>query len=99
MKRSEYIQTPLDSLVGVVSYDYEPLSCYPNPSTDEIHVYIDSDQPGADEISIIDLLGRKMFSMPCQLSGGMNEITLQPNLTPGIYVLKIGHSFHKIIRQ
>lgn len=52
MKRSEYIQTPLDSLVSVVSYDYEPLSCYPNPSTDEIHVYIDSDQPGVDEISI-----------------------------------------------
>lgn len=99
MKRSEYIQTPLDSLVGVVSYDYEPLSCYPNPSTDEIHVYIDSDQPGVDEISIFDLLGRKVFSMPCQLSAGMNEITLHPNLTPGIYALKIGHSVYKIIRQ
>ena len=99
MKRSEYIQTPLDSLVGVVSYDYEPLSCYPNPSTDEIHVYIDSDQPGADDISIYDMLGRKVFTMPCQLSAGMNEIPIHPNLTAGIYVLKIGHSFHKIIRQ
>ena len=73
--------------------------CYPNPYLEEIHLSFDVDVIAATEIAIYDLTGRKVFAMPCQLSAGVNEITIHPDLTAGVYVLKIGHSFHKIIRQ
>ena len=71
---------------------------YPNPSTDEIHVYIDSDQLGTDIISIVDLMGRKVFTQPCRLYAGINEIVLHPDLAAGVYVLKIGDKSIKIVR-
>lgn len=99
MKRSEYIQTPLDTLVGVDSYYYEPLSCYPNPTSGEIRIHMDTEHLDAKEIAIFDVLGHKVFTQSCLLSADSNEITIYPDLKAGVYVLKIGHSFHKIIRQ
>ena len=99
MSRSENIQMPLDTLVGVDSYISEPLSCYPNPTSGEIRIHMNAEQLNTSEIAIFDILGHKVFTQPCLLSAGNNEITIHPDLTPGVYLLKIGHSFHKIIRQ
>lgn len=73
--------------------------CYPNPFSDEIHVCIGSERLVADEISIYDLFGRKVFAQSCMLSHGYNDIMLQPNLCAGVYVLKLGCQTMKIVRQ
>lgn len=73
--------------------------CYPNPFSSELHINIASDTFGTNEIYIYDMMGRKVFTMPFMLYNGSNEITLNLELKAGVYVLKIGHSFHKIIRQ
>ena len=73
--------------------------CYPNPSSGVIHLCLDSEAMNADEISIYDMMGRKVFAQPCQLSEGMNEIVLHPDLMAGIYVLKIGDKAIEIVRQ
>ncbi len=98
LKRSEYIQMPLDSLVGVDSYFCEPLSCYPNPSTDEIHVYIDPDPSDTNEIAIYDMLGRKVYAQPCVVTDDPTGITIQPQLGAGVYLLRIGDYIQKIVR-
>ena len=99
MRRSEYIQMPLDTLVGVDSYYHELLSCYPNPTSGDIRIHMDAEHMDACEIAIFDVLGHKVFTQSCLLSTSNNEIVIHPDLKAGVYVLKIGHSFHKIIRQ
>lgn len=73
--------------------------CFPNPTSGVIHLYFDSETLNAEEISIYDMMGRKVFDMPCQLDKGTNVITIHPDLTAGVYVLKIGQLTHRIIRQ
>ena len=72
--------------------------CYPNPSSGEIHLRVDAEAFGYDEIAIYDLLGRKVFAQSCLVSDGSNQITLNPNLQAGVYLLKMGSHTEKIIR-
>ena len=74
-------------------------SFYPNPFTDELHFNIDAERFSTIEISISDLMGRKVFAMSCQLHIGTNEITLYPNLSAGVYVLNVGGNIQRIVRM
>ena len=70
--------------------------CYPNPSSGEIHIQWLTEGK-ADEIAIYDLLGRKVFAQSLPI-GGFDEISINPNLPAGIYLLKMGSHTEKIIR-
>ena len=70
--------------------------CYPNPSSGEIHIQWLTEGK-ADEIAIYDLLGRKVFAQSLPI-GGFDEISINPNLSAGLYVLKMGSHTEKIIR-
>lgn len=71
--------------------------CYPNPSSGEIHLSFDVWVLGNTDVSIYDVLGRKVFSETvAQTSGG--EITLNPSLQAGVYVLKVGSHSQRIVR-
>jgi hypothetical protein len=72
--------------------------CYPNPSSGEIHLHFDAETFSADEIVIYNLMGQKVFSMPILCLSGANEITLHPDLAPGIYLLNLGGQTHRIVR-
>ena len=74
------------------------LWCYPNPSTDAIHVVIDADACYADEIAVFDIMGRKVFSIPCGHTEGINEIIIQPQLSAGVYLLRAGQLTQRIVR-
>jgi hypothetical protein len=63
-----------------------------------MHLTIETDTFGTNEISIYDLTGRKVFKAPCLLNNGTNEITIHPNLSAGIYVLRIGKLTQKIVK-
>ena len=71
---------------------------YPNPSSGEIHLQMDSDGFSVNEISIYDMLGRKVYAQQCRFAAGENSVTINPQLTTGIYFLKLGGHVEKIIR-
>ena len=98
MKRAEMIQPTLDDFMSVDSYLLGSSTCYPNPFTDEIRIVFESKNFDANEIAIYDLMGRKVFAQTLDVSEGQNEIAIHPNLTGGVYLLKIGCLATKIIR-
>lgn len=99
MRRSESILPILEGFVGVEDQMGEPLACYPNPSSGEIHICFGSEAMDVDEISIYDMLGRKVFCSPVHAASDNTVITIAPNLTAGVYILKIGGRALKIVRQ
>lgn len=74
------------------------LRVYPNPSTDDIWIVFEAEDLDANEINIYDLLGRKVFALPCQFDNANPTITFNPPLNAGVYVLKIGEHTQKIVR-
>jgi hypothetical protein len=85
--------------MGLHQYSEEMPSVFPNPFSDELHLSIDIDNFGADEITIYDMMGRKVFDQHCEMHQGQNDIVFQPNLKAGVYVLKVGYQVVKVVKQ
>lgn len=98
-RRFETFWNGWDVFVGLHQYSEEMPSVFPNPFLDELHLSIDTDNFGADEITIYDMMGRKVFSQRCEMHQGQNDIVFQPNLKAGIYVLKMGCQVVKVVKQ
>ena len=97
--RNERMNEQIEAFMNVFS-DEEMVSfaCYPNPFSNEIHISIDADAFGANEIAIYDMLGRKVFAMPLQSENANPIITFNPHLNAGVYVLRIGKLTQKIVK-
>ena len=50
-------------------------------------------------LEVVDMMGRVVVSQTVSLDTGINVLSLDLPLAPGLYVLKIGGSSAKIIRQ
>ena len=99
MNRVAEIQYVLDDFLwDLPEYQHESFLCYPNPSSGEIHLSFNDDTIGSTEIAIYDLMGRKVFAAPCLLTEGRDEVTINPKLSPGVYLLKVGNYSQKIVR-
>ena len=98
-ERPVNVITELSQFLSVEEQAVQQLRCYPNPTSGEIRVRMDAEQFGVTEIAIYDILGRKVFAKSCQLDNVSNEIVLHPDLTAGVYVLKIGDKAIKIVKQ
>ena len=98
-ERSERIIDELNEYLAVEEPSTTDVRCYPNPFLDEIRIGVESEGFGAKEVAIYDMMGRKVFMQPCCLNKGYNEIVLSPNLTTGVYVLKLGCLAVKIMKQ
>jgi hypothetical protein len=100
MNRGRDILEPLhEFLMDLHELQQEPMLCYPNPSTGEIHINLEADVAGVTEIRIFDLMGREVFAMPCRLTEDNNTITFDPNLRAGFYILRIGSKAINIVKQ
>ena len=97
-RRAEYIQVLIDELEGVDAYEGESLSCYPNPTTGEIHINYELEPQGKSEIAIYDMMGKKVFAQSIGMLENQNGITICPNLKGGVYLLKIGSRATKIVK-
>lgn len=97
-ERPEMVIDELGIFLAVVETQTAGLFCYPNPFSDEIRIGFEAECLGADEISIYDLMGRKVFAFPCKLVEGRNEFTINPSLTAGMYLLKVGGYVQRIVR-
>ena len=98
-ERPQQILDELSAFLSVNDSLHVEFSCYPNPTQGELHLFIDADDFGFEQIAIYDLLGRQVYSSACAVSQGNNGVTLHPNLPSGIYVLKIGKQSVKIVMQ
>ena len=72
--------------------------CYPNPFSEEIRLSFDVNAVAVTEISIYDMMGRKVFVTPCQFDNANPTITFNPHLNAGVYILKIGELTQRIVR-
>lgn len=98
---SERPEAIIDSLNGFLSIGQATaldFHCYPNPFSGELRINIDTDTFGTNEIYIYDMMGRKVFAMPCMLYNGNNEITLNLDLKAGVYILKVGNHAQRIVK-
>lgn len=97
--RPNFVLEPLnDLLIGIPeNQSVESIMCFPNPFSDEIHLRLLSDDNKVGEIAIYDVLGRKVLSEAFSTETG-NEITLNPSLPAGVYVLKVGSRSRRIVR-
>lgn len=96
--RTTYILDPLNQLIDIPENLQKHLSCFPNPFSGEIHVFTETSDVETVHINIYDLLGRKAFSHTYLLTIGTNEITIHPNLAPGVYILKVGNRMQRIVK-
>ena len=79
MQRPSKMYDPMHELLtDLVEKQEIGILCYPNPSSGEIHIGIDFERLVADEIAIYDVLGRKVFAMPCQFDNANSTITFNP---------------------
>ena len=97
-ERPNRIIEALNDYLGIVDSQIAEFQCYPNPSSEEIHIVISAEKMMASEIAIYDLLGRKVFALPFVFVGGRNEVTIHPQLETGIYLLRMGSYTQKIVR-
>ena len=89
----------IDELNAIMSVDESELvgfQCYPNPFSDEIHIIVNAERFATTEIVAYDMMGRKVFVMPCLLTTGENRITIHPSLSKGVYLLKVGDHTQRI---
>ena len=96
--RNERMESLIVAFLSIGSNEGISFSCYPNPSSGEIHLAIFTDTFGAEEIAIYDLLGRKVFVASCPLNEAENEVTINPRLSAGVYLLKVGGHAQRIVR-
>ena len=86
----------LNALMSVDGSELVGFQCYPNPFSDEIHIIVNAERFATTEIVAYDMMGRKVFVMPCLLTTGENRITIHPSLSKGVYLLKVGDHTQRI---
>ena len=96
--REETYWAEWSDFVGLNEQGMVSLTCYPNPSNEEIHVFFESEIPCPCEISMYDMMSRKVFMQSWSLDYGYNDLIIQPNVPAGIYVLKVGGHSQRIVR-
>jgi hypothetical protein len=96
--RTQYILEPLHILVeGIPESLSNNVLCYPNPFFDEFRLKWPFDDGMMQEIAIYDVFGRKVFYQNVVAANG-DEISINPNLPSGLYVLKVGSYMLRIVR-
>lgn len=98
MDRPVSILASLNEFLSIEPLLINDFEIYPNPSYGEIHLRLDAEGLSAHEVGIFDMIGRKVFMMPCLLKEGRNEITFNPNLSPGVYIIKVGNHTQRIVK-
>ena len=97
--RQETYTFEWSSFMGLDEYDaLRSFFCYPNPSSDEIHILVDAEYQGNEELAIYDMMGRKVFAQACHLLEGESHIIISPSLSAGVYVLRVGCNTQRIVR-
>lgn len=79
--------------------DVQPLCCYPNPFDCQLNLTLKANGSKHCELCVFNTLGQKVYRKPIGLTAGINHITVDLPLPPGIYVLKTDQYIAKIVKQ
>ena len=97
-QRDQYFREEIKDYLGVDEFVPVMVSCYPNPFSDIIHISLMADYSSSNEIAIYDVMGKRVFMQECQLTEGDNHIVIQPQLSSGLYLLRVGSYSQRIVR-
>jgi hypothetical protein len=97
-QRDQYFREEIKDYLGVDEFVPVMVSCYPNPFSDIIHISLMADYSSSNEIAIYDVKGKRVFMQECQLTEGDNHIVIQPQLSSGLYLLRVGSYSQRIVR-
>jgi hypothetical protein len=68
----------------------EPFLVFPNPFTDELNIFINSDVAGTVHFALYNTSGKKNIDVEYEIAGGMNEIKINASHLPAsLYFLRI----------
>ena len=97
-QRRQYFDEEMRDYLDIEEYASVMVSCYPSPFSEEIHISMEAEQYGSDEIAIYDVLGRRVFEQSCQFIKGENHFVIKPNLPSGLYLLKVDSYSQRIVK-
>lgn len=89
-QRPEKISKELDEFKKTQSWHYGEWLCYPNPFSETLTISFHTDRSETTFINIYDTSGRCVYSSQKEIHSGTNAITLNLNLSPGLYLLTLG---------
>lgn len=94
--RCENMRNRLDDFFQYVDTNPYEITVYPNPTSGTIHVIIPNIDQNSETI-VYDITGRIVYSQQNNRQDG--DFTIDLNLQPGLYILRIGNITQKIIIQ
>lgn len=78
-------------VAGIDEQQITQVSSWPNPVSDVLNVALTSRVSGAVPVVAVDPSGRTVINTTRTLNGGTNQLSIATDdLTPGVYVLRIG---------
>ena len=83
---------------GIADISSDALNIYPNPAFDRINVKLNTNSNPALSYTINDLEGRSILSALAELQGGTITIDIS-GLSSGVYLLSIGGSVAKVVKE
>jgi len=83
-----------DLAVNVEQYptilESELISTYPNPFVETVNISFSTVDAVSVSVMLYDVLGRQVYEVPeGSYSAGIHEMSLTPDLAPGVYVLRL----------
>ena len=98
-QRHQYFDEELKDYLDIEEFTSKVFLCYPNPFSDEIHLLWHSDDGNGtmQELAVYDVFGRKVFSKIIATNND-DGVTINPSLSAGVYVLKIGSHTQRIVK-
>lgn len=98
-ERRQYFDEELKDYLDIEEFELHGVACYPNPFTDEIHISMETERSGSEELAIYDVTGRRVFVQRRQLVEGENHIVVTPHLPSGLYLVKLGPYSQRMVRD
>ncbi|RCH55713.1 laminin G [Mucilaginibacter hurinus] len=92
---SKSINFSSDALLGsisdpvVINLSTEKIDVFPNPFQQGFEIAIDSKEALEAKILIFNLFGQKIFEDTAKINLGANIIKVHPDLSAGVYILKV----------
>jgi hypothetical protein len=97
-RRTTLLAQQLDDFIRSESWSFGEWLCYPNPSAEAIFLSFHTDRSENMPISIYDLTGRCVHSQYMEIHSGYNQLSLNPMLSAGVYLLSVGKKTQYIVR-
>lgn len=99
LNRHRYYADELRELISVSEQPMPGFSCSPNPCSGSFYLHFDSQVTRSTFLEIFDIRGVPVYTKEIFLSNGENNILVQSELSPGLYLIRLDHTITLIVIQ